>query len=105
MTAVGWLRVYANVSWSARQRERQVLGKAIGSGKTRSRPEADAGTGRLKCAWRNHRSMISSARSNTDCGIFRPRAFAVFILITSSNFVGCATGRSAGLVPLRILAT
>jgi hypothetical protein len=54
---------------------------------------------------RNHRSMISSARSNTDCGIFRPRAFAVFILITSSNFVGCATGRSAGLVPLRILAT
>ena len=27
----------------------------------------------------------------------RPRAFAVLRLITSSNFVGCSTGRSAGL--------
>src|SRR5262249_29948633 len=25
--------------------------------------------------------------------------------MTSSNFVGCSTGRSAGLVPLRILST
>jgi len=31
--------------------------------------------------------MISSARPNTDCGIVRPRAFAVFRLITSSNLV------------------
>ncbi len=31
--------------------------------------------------------------------------FAVFKLITNSNFVGCSTGRSAGLVPLRILYT
>ena len=48
--------------------------------------------------------MISSARPNTDCGIVRPRAFAVFRLITSSNLVGCSTGRSAGFVPLRILS-
>ena len=33
------LRAYANVSCSAGQRERQVLGEPIGSGKTRSRPE------------------------------------------------------------------
>jgi hypothetical protein len=32
----------------------------------------------------------------------RPSALAVFMLITSSNLVGCSTGRSAGLVPLRI---
>ncbi len=33
------------------------------------------------------------------------RAFAVLRLMTSSNFVGCSTGRSAGLAPLRILST
>src|SRR5262249_32844066 len=52
-----------------------------------------------------HYSMISSARANTDCGIVRPRALAVLRLMTSSNFVGCSTGRSAGLAPLRILST
>ena len=30
-----------------------------------------------------------------------PSALAVFILITSSNLVGCSTGRSEGLAPLR----
>jgi hypothetical protein len=29
---------------------------------------------------------------------------AVFRLITSSNLVGCSTGRSAGFAPLRILS-
>ena len=33
----------------------------------------------------------------------RPIAFAVFRLITSSNFVGCATGRSAGVGALQDL--
>ena len=37
--------------------------------------------------------------------IVSPSAFAVFRLITSSNFVGCSTGRSAGFAPLRILST
>jgi hypothetical protein len=32
----------------------------------------------------------------------RPSALAVFRLMTSSNFVGCSMGRSAGLAPLRI---
>src|SRR5262249_18755917 len=46
-----------------------------------------------------------SARSSSDCGIVRPSAFAVFRLITNSNFVGCSTGRSAGFAPLKILST
>ena len=46
-----------------------------------------------------------SARASTFGGIVRPICFAVFRLITSSNFVGCSTGRSAGLAPLRILST
>ena len=34
-----------------------------------------------------------------------PMALAVLRLITNSNFVGCSTGKSAGLAPRRILAT
>ena len=37
----------------------------------------------------------SSARAGTS----RPRALAVLRLITSSNLVGCSTGKSAGLAP------
>ena len=33
----------------------------------------------------------------------RPSAWAVLGLMTSSNCIGCPTGRSAGLAPLRIL--
>src|SRR5207245_2861432 len=50
-------------------------------------------------------SMIWSARPSTDCGIFRPSAFAVLRLMTSSNLVGCSTGRSPGFVPRRMLST
>jgi hypothetical protein len=32
-----------------------------------------------------------------------PRAFAVFLLITSAYFVGCSTGSSAGFAPLEDL--
>ena len=35
-------------------------------------------------------------------GTVRPRAFAVLRLISNSNVVGCMTGRSAGLLPLRM---
>ena len=38
-------------------------------------------------------------------GSSSPSALAVFRLIASSNFVGCSTGRSPGLAPLRILST
>src|ERR1700730_6133771 len=49
--------------------------------------------------------ITSSARPSSDGGIVRPSALAVLRLITSSNFVGCSTGRSPGLAPLRILST
>jgi hypothetical protein len=35
----------------------------------------------------------------------RPSALAVLRLMMSSNLVGCSTGRSLGLAPLKILST
>jgi hypothetical protein len=49
--------------------------------------------------------ITSSARPSSDGGMVRPSALAVLRLMTSSNFVGCSTGRSAGLAPFRILST
>jgi hypothetical protein len=49
--------------------------------------------------------ITSSAWNSSVGGIVRPRSFAVLRLMTSSNVVGCSTGRSAGLAPLRILST
>src|SRR5262245_51655039 len=46
-------------------------------------------------------SITSSARPISVLGTLRPSAFAVFRLTTSSTFVTCWTGRSAGLSPLR----
>src|SRR5436305_8028291 len=54
---------------------------------------------------RSPHSMTSSARASSDCGTVSASAFAVFRLMTSSNFVGCCTGRSDGLTPLRIRPT
>jgi hypothetical protein len=53
----------------------------------------------------SHHWITSSARSSSDCGIVSPSAFAVLRLMTNSNFVGCSTGRSAGLAPFKILST
>jgi hypothetical protein len=47
-------------------------------------------------------SMTSSARASSEGGTSIPSAFAVLRLKTNSNFVGCNTGRSPGLSPLRI---
>ena len=49
--------------------------------------------------------MTLSARTNTFGGIVRPICLAAFRLMINSNFVGCSTGRSAGLAPFRILST
>ena len=59
------------------------------------------------CLWCAPRAywITSSARSSRDGGIAIPSTLAVFRLITSSNFTGCSTGRSAGLAPFRILST
>jgi Tripartite tricarboxylate transporter family receptor len=54
---------------------------------------------------RPHRTrywITSSAMANSVSGMVRPRALAVLRLMTSSNFVACWTGRSAGFSPLRI---
>ena len=56
-----------------------------------------------KAAIRLSYSITSSARARIDGGTARPSALAVLRLMTSSNVVGCWTGRSAGLAPLRIL--
>ena len=50
----------------------------------------------------NAYSMASSERACSVAGISMPSALAVFRLITSSNVVGCMTGRSAGLAPFRM---
>lgn len=50
-------------------------------------------------------SMTLSARSSSEGGIVRPRALAVFMLITNSNAVGCSIARSPGSAPFRILST
>src|SRR5262249_5012944 len=49
-------------------------------------------------------SITSSARASTDGGMVWPIALAVFRLMTSSNLVGCSTGKSAGLAPFKILS-
>ena len=47
----------------------------------------------------NSYSMISSASASNVGGTVTPSALAVVRLMTSSNFVGCSTGISLGLVP------
>jgi hypothetical protein len=48
-------------------------------------------------------SITPLARSTSPAGTSWPIIFAALRLITSSKFVGCSTGRSAGLMPRNIL--
>src|SRR5262249_35024769 len=50
-------------------------------------------------------SITSSARATSSGGKSRPSARVLLRLIANSNFVGCSIGRSAGLVPCKILCT
>src|SRR5262249_52539883 len=52
----------------------------------------------------NH-SITSSAMASNLSGTLSPSALAVLRLSVRSNLVGCMTGRSAGLSPLRIRPT
>ena len=54
---------------------------------------------------RGAHSITSSARASSDSGMSMPSALAVFRFITSSCLVGACTGRSLGLVPLRMRST
>ena len=59
----------------------------------------------MQCSKTGCYSITSSAVASRVTGTSRPSAPAVFTLMTSSNLVGCWTGRSAGLSPLRIRST
>src|SRR5262249_29726575 len=50
-------------------------------------------------------SSTSSARARSVGGSVTPRTLAVIILMISSTFTACWTGRSAGLSPLRMRPT
>jgi hypothetical protein len=50
-------------------------------------------------------SITSSARARSASGTTRPSALTVLRLNTSSNLLGCSTGKSCGLVPCKILCT
>src|SRR5215471_20740972 len=50
-------------------------------------------------------STTSSASASSVFGTLSPIAFAVFRLSTNRKRVGCSTGRSAGLVPLKMRST
>jgi hypothetical protein len=58
------------------------------------------------CERMQHRAQVysitSSAVLSSDGGTVRPIIRAVSALITSSNFVDCRTGKSAGFAPLRM---
>jgi hypothetical protein len=69
----------------------------------RMRPAAHATF--LHCSQAPPYLMTSSAKTRRCGGIVIPRAWAVFRLMSRSNFVGRSTGRSAGLAPFRILST
>jgi hypothetical protein len=63
----------------------------------------------VSCQFRTHAlqqidsySITSSANICIEIGTSIPSALAVFMLMISSNLVGCITGRSAGFSPLRI---
>src|SRR5438067_1553234 len=50
-------------------------------------------------------SSTSSAINRNSRFIVSPSSLAVFKLTSSSNLVGCSTGRSAGFAPFSILST
>src|SRR5262249_55304165 len=67
----------------------------------RERPRGSAAEQRDELA--PPHSITSSAMERTSPGMIRPRALAVLRLISSSNLPDCATGRSAGRAPPKIL--
>ena len=80
--------------------------RTLGKLKTSAPPTYRAtGTGDPKRPFRLPQSITSSARVRIDDGTLRPSALAVLRLMTSSNVVGCWTGRSSRLVPLMIFPT
>ena len=92
-------------------RRGRVTGGSNGSNETGNPNVADGvSNGLVHCSKRRARvamihSITSSARASNFGGTSRPSALAVLRLMTNSNLVGCCTGRSPGLAPLKILST
>ena len=55
-----------------------------------------------RCSKLHLYSITSSASNCIEVGTARPSALAAFMLITSSNLVGCSTGNSLGCAPRRM---
>jgi hypothetical protein len=53
---------------------------------------------------RQSHSITSSARASTGGGMMTPNALAVFRLTTIKYLDACSTGKSPGLMPLKILS-
>jgi hypothetical protein len=85
---------------SARLKPFRILSTYVAN-KDKRKSSADL---RLLSFDRSHLITLS-ARASTLGGIVRPICLAAFKLIANSNFVGCSTGKSAGLAPFRILST
>src|SRR2546430_14243213 len=71
-------------------------------------PDARIGGGEvsfLNLPLASRHSITSLARNRIDVGSSMPIALAVLRLTTSSNFVACSTGRSAGEGPFSIFST
>jgi hypothetical protein len=83
------------------KREIKVSSKEVTAATNAPRPQA-AVSNRSK---QRSYSITASARATSVDGTPMPSAVAVARLITNSNLVGWMTGRSAGLVPLRMRPT
>src|SRR5258708_36742992 len=88
-------RFYHIVAQDQRGVTHQDRPPTSGSGQTRT--HAPQQTGLHSITW--------SARARNAGGKVNPIAFAVLRLTTSSNVVGCSTGRAAGFAPFKILST
>ena len=87
-------------SQEATTRDHWIKGRVTGTLSPAGREDQGEGFEKIRV-----HLITSSTRSSTGGGIVRPRALAVLRLLTSSNFVGCSTGRSPGLALLRISST
>src|SRR5439155_5378981 len=100
-TSRGCVHDQADQHWLAAERE-------ILTASTTTLPPRQAGPTKdapMDCTFKDDHSITLSARSTRPAGTSCPIAWALLRLITSSNVVGCSTGRSAGFAPLSILAT
>src|SRR6516225_10770739 len=73
--------------------------------RTRHRRPRDRGAANERDELAAPHSITSLAVAMSFSGTSSPSAFAVLRLMTNSNLVGCWTGRSAGLSPLRMRST